>query len=161
MRLPRLIISGGQTGADRGALDAAMELQILHGGWCPRDRRTEDGRAPERYALCETSSSDYPARTRRNIEDSEGTLLVTRGTPDGGSLLTLRIAARLSRLLLHIDLNTLPLEVAVQEIREWMVLHQVNVLNVAGPCESHCAGIGEDTRLLLVAAFKQKGSRRW
>ena len=68
------IISGGQTGVDRGALDAAIELEIPHGGWCPQGRTAEDGRISDRYELRETDSPDYPVRTERNVLDSDATL---------------------------------------------------------------------------------------
>ena len=73
--LPERIVSGGQTGADRAALDWAIERGIPHGGWCPRGRRAEDGRIDRRYALRETPAHDYQQRTRWNVRDSDGTLI--------------------------------------------------------------------------------------
>ena len=68
------LISGGQTGVDRAALDVALALGLPVGGGCPKGRRAEDGRIPDRYPLVETPERNYPARTRRNIEESDGTL---------------------------------------------------------------------------------------
>ena len=78
------IISGGQTGVDCAALDVAIGLGIPHGGWCPRDRLAEDGRIPDRYQLIETEAADYPARTERNVQDADATLILCRGEPSGG-----------------------------------------------------------------------------
>ena len=74
---PRRIVSGGQTGVDRAALDVALALSLLVGGWCPKGRLAEDGTIPDRYPLRETLEPDYETRTRRNVEDTDGTL-----TPD-------------------------------------------------------------------------------
>src|SRR5436305_1193025 len=86
---PFTIFSGGQTGVDRAALDVALELGIPCSGWCPRGRRAEDGTIPPRYPLQETRSLAYPVRTRWNVRDSDGTLILTRGRPDRGTALTI------------------------------------------------------------------------
>ena len=86
------IISGGQTGVDRAALDVAIELSIPHGGWIPKDRKTEDGKLPDKYRLKEMPTSSYAERTVQNVIDSEGTLLLSRGTLAGGSELTHKTA---------------------------------------------------------------------
>ena len=151
-RLPvRRIISGGQTGADRGALDAAIELGIEHGGHCPAGRRAEDGRIPEHFRLIETESADYAVRTERNVLEADGTLLVTRGTPTGGSALTAALARKHDRALLHLDLarESDP----VEAVREWLAARAIECLNVAGPRESGCPGIAQDVRGLIVAAL--------
>src|SRR5438552_18876277 len=90
---PLVIHSGGQTGVDRAALDVALELGLPCGGWCPKGRRAEDGPIPARYPLIETSSPFYPQRTKRNVLDSDGTLILTFGCPTGGTALTIRTAA--------------------------------------------------------------------
>ena len=147
------IVSGGQTGADRGGLDAAIELGIEHGGWCPRDRRAEDGPIPERYHLRATESADYSARTERNVVDSDGTVLLTRGTPTGGSKLTAELAARRGKPLLHLDLDRLDNAAAAATLRAWLASKRIAILNVAGTRESGCPGLAEDVRRLLMLAI--------
>jgi hypothetical protein len=140
------IISGGQTGVDRAALDLALELNLPCGGWCPRGRKAEDGPIPPRYPLTETASDAYPERTRKNVRDSEGTLVLTRGAPDRGTALTIALAERLHRPYLVLDLSEPP---DGETVRTWAVAHQVQVLNVAGPRESSKPGIYEQARLFL------------
>src|SRR5690348_7622482 len=127
------IISGGQTGVDRGALDAAIELGIPHGGWCPRGRRSEDGRIPDHYLLAENDSRAYAARTERNVCDSDGTLIIARGDLVGGSKLTWRFAQLYRKPCLVIDVERQP---ALSEAQYWLVQHPIKTLNVAGPRES-------------------------
>src|SRR2546429_554237 len=97
------IISGGQTGVDRAALDVALELGLPCGGWCPRGRRAEDGPIDSRYPLRETNALAYPVRTRWNVRDSDGTLILTRGRPDRGTALTRDLAERMGKPLLTVD----------------------------------------------------------
>jgi Circularly permutated YpsA SLOG family len=147
-RLPRVekIISGGQTGVDRAALDVALAMGIDCGGWCPKGRRAEDGPIASRYPLVETASTAYSQRTKRNVRDSDGTLILSRGQPRGGTLLTQRTALELGKPCLSIDLGA---PAALAEIREWLDHNAVGVLNVAGPRESQSPGITlEATRLL-------------
>ncbi len=91
------IISGGQTGVDRAALDVGLALGLKAGGWCPQGRRAEDGVIPERYPLVETPERNDQARTRRNVEDSDGTLILNRGTLDGGTALTVTHARQIGK----------------------------------------------------------------
>jgi len=86
------IISGGQTGADRAALDFAIEVGIPHGGWVPKGRKAEDGEIPDKYSLQEMATSSYPARTEKNVIDSDGTLIISHGRLSGGSLSTKKVA---------------------------------------------------------------------
>jgi hypothetical protein len=79
------IISGGQTGADQAALDAAIKWDIPHGGWVPKGRRTESGPLSNRYQLKEMPTDSYPSRTEQNVIDSDGTLIITHGELTGGS----------------------------------------------------------------------------
>jgi hypothetical protein len=138
--LPERIVSGGQTGADRAALDWAIERGIAHGGWCPRGRRAEDGRIAPHYALRETPSHDYQQRTRWNVRDSDGTLIVSR-TPElgGGSAYTARCAERLGRHWLHVH----PGADGVSIITAFLEQHRIRALNVAGPRASTDPGIYE------------------
>jgi len=91
------IISGGQTGVDRAALDVGLALGLAVGGWCPKGRRAEDGGIPDRYPLMETPERNYQSRTRRNIEDSDGTLLLNQGKLDGGTALTVAHARQIGK----------------------------------------------------------------
>ena len=140
------IISGGQTGVDRAALDVAISLGIPHGGWCPRGRTAEDGRIPERYELVETVTADYPVRTEWNVRDSDATLIVCRGAPSGGTELTLRLAQQRGRPCLVADLDA---AVSPAAAAEWLRINGVEVLNVAGPRESQCPGIAADAAAFL------------
>ena len=145
-RLPERIVSGGQTGVDRAALDVALELGIACGGWCPRGRLAEDGRIPERYPLLETPSDEYPQRTEWNVRDSDGTLILYRGVLKGGSALTARLVERHDRPCLTLDLLAAP---DPAKIRDWIARQQIRVLNVAGPRASESAGLYEQARSLL------------
>lgn len=144
------IVSGGQTGVDRAALDVALELRLPCGGWCPKGRRAEDGPIPLRYPLAETPSEEYAQRTEWNIRDADGTLVLTRGRPSEGTGYTVQVARRLKKPVLIVDLSHVPQETAV---REWTVRLGIRVLNVAGPRESKCPGIYEQARTFLRKAF--------
>jgi hypothetical protein len=132
------IVSGGQTGVDRAALDVALELAVPCGGWCPRGRPAEDGPLDPRYPLTETPWWGYSQRTEWNVRDSGGTLVLIGGQADRGTQLTIELANRLGRPSLVLDLAEQASPAAVQE---WAERHQVRVLNVAGPRESASPGI--------------------
>jgi hypothetical protein len=126
------IVSGGQTGADQGALDAAIEYGIPHAGWVPKGRRTEKGRLPQRYHLKEATTIDYEQRTELNVIDSDGTVIFTHGNLIGGSALTQQLAKKHRRPCLHIDLNEITAYKAVVIIRSWIEVRGIKILNVAG-----------------------------
>ena len=137
LRLER-ILSGGQTGADRAALDWAIAHGVPHGGWCPRGRRAEDGPIAARYVLLETPSRDYEQRTRWNVRDSDGTLIVSRAAQlTGGSEFTARCAERLGRPWLHAH----PGADEAERLRGFLERHRIGTLNVAGPRASNDPGI--------------------
>jgi predicted Rossmann-fold nucleotide-binding protein len=96
------LISGGQTGADRAALDVAIDLGIPHGGWLPKGRKTEAGRLPAKYQLNELPTDSYPKRTEQNVIDSDGTLIVSHGPLTGGSDYTRQMAEKHGKPLMHI-----------------------------------------------------------
>lgn len=123
---------------DRAALDAAIALGIEHGGWCPQGRIAEDGVIPADYQLREAASSEYPVRTERNIVDSDGTLILFRGRLFGGTDLTRRLAVKLGKPYLLVDLVPTP---DTSSVRQWLLKNEIRVLNVAGPRESNCPGI--------------------
>jgi Circularly permutated YpsA SLOG family len=140
------IISGGQTGVDRAALDVALAMGIDCGGWCPKGRKAEDGPIPSRYPLTETDSAAYSRRTERNVRESDGTLILSRGEPRGGTLLTQRTAEELGKPCLAVDVDA---PESLAEIAIWLSGRAVRVLNVAGPRESQFPGITlAATRLL-------------
>jgi hypothetical protein len=141
------IISGGQTGVDRAALDVALELGIPCGGWCPKGGRAEDGPLPTCYPLLETPAAHYSQRTAWNVRDSDGTLVLTRGKARGGTALTVRLAAKQGKPYLRLDLdNNKPV---ADQVREWAEGHGIRILNVAGPRESEMPGIYSEARRLL------------
>jgi hypothetical protein len=132
------IVSGGQTGVDRAALDVALDLGLTCGGWCPRGRKAEDGPLPSCYPLTETPTAEYPQRTEWNVRDSDGTLVLTQGKADRGTALTIELAGRLGKPCLVLDLAALP---TAEEVLAWSAEHKVRVLNVAGPRERKSPGI--------------------
>jgi Circularly permutated YpsA SLOG family len=140
------LVSGGQTGVDRAALDVALELGLPCGGWCPRGRKAEDGRIAERYPLRETDSAEYPPRTEANVRDSDATLILKAGKMDRGTALTLRLAQGLGKPCRVFDLAENP---DPAEVLRWAEKHGVRVLNVAGPRESFQPGIYQDARAFL------------
>jgi hypothetical protein len=147
------IVSGGQTGADRGGLDAAIALGLEHGGWCPLGRLAEDGVIPPSYRLMETGDASYAGRTRQNVIDSDGTVLFTYGVPQGGSQLTAEVAAKIGKPLLHLDLAADDTADVVRLLRAWLLAHQIETLNVAGARESEAPGIGDAVRHCLATAL--------
>lgn len=146
----RRVISGGQTGVDRAALDAAMEAGLEVGGWCPAGRRAEDGRVPERYALDETPSAEPEERTAWNVRDSDGTLALFIGPLRGGTELAVQTAHRLGKPLLVVDLAR-PTEAA--EVARWIAVFGIRTLNVAGPREGESRGIHRRALPLLRGVF--------
>lgn len=132
------IVSGGQSGADRAALDWAMEHGFPHGGWCPKGRKCEDGVLPPQYQLVETPSAAYLQRTEWNVRDSDATLIFTLSeTLDGGSKRTADFAQKLGKPFLHIRPGVHP-----KYIARFLVRHSIARLNIAGKRESGAPGIG-------------------
>jgi hypothetical protein len=127
------IVSGGQSGVDRGALDAALALGCPCGGWCPEGRLAEDGPIPARYPLRELPGGGYRARTRCNVRDSDATLIVTFGTPTGGTAATLDDCRALGRPVLVIDGDAADIATAAEHLGAFLAQQHVAVLNVAGP----------------------------
>ena len=127
------IISGGQTGADQAGLDAAIKLDIPHGGWIPKGRLTENSPLPDKYQLDEMPTISYIDRTEQNVVDSDGTLIVSHGKLTGGSKLTRELAMENGQTWLHIDLNRTSQFDAAVKINTWVSDKHIEVLNVAGP----------------------------
>ena len=155
----RKVISGGQAGVDRGALEAALGLPasagISVGGWCPRGRAAEDGVIDARFPLDETPNGEPAQRTAWNVRDADATLILSQGVLTGGTALTAEIAERLEKPLLVIDLRK---PVPIAHVLSWMRRAAVRVLNIAGPRESQAPGITKDARdfvgRLLAAAVR-------
>lgn len=125
------IVSGGQTGADRAALDWAIEHNIPHGGWCPKGRKAEDGSISEHYQLQEMDTAAYLRRTEQNVIDSEGTVIFSlKPVLTGGSKRTAGFVRKHHKPLLHVHAAT---EDAGAALRSFVSRHQINILNVAGP----------------------------
>jgi len=143
------IVSGGQTGADRAALDFAIAHGIEHGGWCPLRRRAEDGPLDAKYRLVETEREGYRARTVRNVRDSDATLILNLGDLEGGSLETMRIAQRRGKPVRAVQLDATPTDAELNELREWLRANAVARLNVAGPRESKRPGVYEAACAML------------
>ena len=159
------IISGGQTGADRGGLDAAIYCDWPHGGWCPKGRKAEDGMIPTKYHLTEMSSAKYLTRTQANVIDSDATVIFTYGSLTGGSLKTATYAHHLEKPWHEVDLSRITPKNAINEIMLWLVgdeeLKDYDeyvafppplecILNVAGSRESQAPGIQETVYQLMV-----------
>jgi len=127
------ILSGGQTGADRAALDFAIKHGIPHGGWLPKGRLAEDGPLADRYELKEMPSDSYPARTEQNVIDSDGTLIISHEPLTGGSDYTREMAKKHKKPCLQIDLSRTRIHEAGATIVIWLMGNAVSALNVAGP----------------------------
>jgi len=138
------IVSGGQTGADRGGWEAAIYCSLPYGGWIPKECKSEDGLIPSKYqGLQETGSADYLARTEANVVDSDATLVFAYGTPTGGSKRTVEFAQKHKRPCLSVNLDE-PRGQVVKQVVEWLKgisKPAQGVLNVAGSRASKSPGI--------------------
>ena len=156
-----MIVSGGQTGADRAALDFAIAHGLAHGGWCPRGRLAEDGPLDQRYHLRQTPSRRYAQRTEWNVRDSDGTVVFTiAARPQGGTALTIELAERLSRPCLHLAREDDSLAIDLPSITEhatrlveFVRQHDVRRLNVAGPRASQEPDVADFVRRVLEVAL--------
>jgi hypothetical protein len=147
------IISGGQTGADRAALDFAIQHDIPYGGWVPKGRKTEDGTLPEKYHLQEMPTGQYSKRTEKNTLDSDGTLIVSHGFLTGGSALTRELAKQHKKPWVHVDLKTMTTTEAADIIQKWLRNNHIRVLNVAGARAGKDPLIYQATMDFLKAVF--------
>ncbi|HIE44197.1 MAG TPA: molybdenum cofactor carrier [Candidatus Omnitrophica bacterium] len=154
----RKIISGGQTGVDRAALDTSLAHNFPCGGWCPRGRLAEDGRILPKYPLRETASGEYEARTELNVQDSNGTLILTWGEPTGGTALTIELTCAHKKPCLIFDLKKGKGGV-IENILEWIEENHIEILNVAGPRESKVPGIYETAKSLLEELLRRIESK--
>lgn len=151
-RLLATIVSGGQTGVDRAALDAAIALDIEHGGWCPRGRIAEDGPLRDCYRLREHPSPKYSDRTKRNVQDSDATLVLYRSVLEGGTLRTIGYAQSFNKPCIKVQLTQ---PGSLQRVREWIATNRVQTLNVAGPRASKEPDIYEIALDYLIELLQQ------
>ena len=148
------IISGGQTGVDRGALDAALELGIECGGTCPAGRKAEDGVIPDKYSLTEFDSTIYSDRTRQNVVDSDATLIIHFGQLEGGTAFTRQCCLEENRPYLLIDASEGDQSLHIQQIQDFIQENSVRGLNVAGPRASRVPDAQEYIRCLLIEILR-------
>ena len=144
------IISGGQTGVDRGALDAALEAGAACGGWCPRGRKSEDGVIDKRYPLTETTSTQYVVRTKQNILDSDGTLVIYFDELEGGTARTLEFCQELKKPCYLVNAKLLSLEQAAEKTKTFIQRNSISRLNVAGPRASKEPTAGEYAKQVIL-----------
>ena len=156
--LPRQIVSGGQTGADRAALDFACLNRIPHGGWCPRGRLAVDGALSFKYQLRETESAGYRQRTKRNIQDSDATVIFNSGDLDGGTLQTQVLAEKMRKPHRLFQLDAQELELTALNLVSWLEQGKFSILNVAGPREEKRPGIYQQVMQLLEVSLKIDGN---
>jgi len=146
------IVSGGQSGVDRAALDVAEQLGILRGGWCPKGRLAEDGPISEEYPLTEAPSAMYEQRTMWNVRDADATVIVARGLPlSGGTQYTRTVAEGLHKPYLVVSLDSAP---SIAVTTAWLRRNKVVTLNVAGPRESGQPGIYQEASAFLRDLFQ-------
>jgi hypothetical protein len=155
--LVKKVISGGQTGVDRAALDFASKCGLDCGGWCPKGRLALDGRIADKYPLQETPSASYSQRTKWNVKDSDGTLIISRGVLNGGTALTNRLAKQYDKPCLIMDLDYVEMkrDAALGMLLSWLAEHSIKTLNIAGPREREKRGIYSETLGFLVEFWEE------
>ena len=127
------IVSGGQTGVDRAALDAALKNNTKCGGWCPEGRQADDGIIPPHYPVVEFDGAGYKERTRQNVIDSDGTVIIYFDTLSGGTEDTLLFCLIQKMPYLLIDAAELSPERTAARIQKFVTGNSIRTLNIAGP----------------------------
>ena len=158
----RCVISGGQTGVERAGIDAAWELRLKTGGWAPLGWVAEDGVIPEAYcgAMWGTVPGGYARRTRQNVVEADGTLILARGPINGGTLLTEREAIATGAPVMVLELFDLDapqpsVSLARERVHAWIDRNHIRTLNIAGPRESKAPGIQDQARRVLVWLLRE------
>ena len=146
------IISGGQVGADQGALDVAIKYGIPHGGWIQKGRKTQSGILPPKYHLKEMSTASFKNRVEQNVIDSHGSVIITHGTLTGGADYCFKMAQKHGRPCLHIDLNTVSEFTAASRLNAWIKENDIEVLNITGSRTSEDSNIYKDTMDIIESA---------
>ena len=149
-----MILSGGQTGADQGALDAALELKLPCGGWCPKGRRSEGKPIPAKYPVLVHSSSCYLSRTETCVKESDGALVFTYGEPTGGTKLTIDLFQKHKKPVFIIDLRSDPVHEISAKVFHWGLENKIQALNVAGPKERKHPGTQEKVKTIVLEILK-------
>ena len=147
-----VIISGGQTGVDRAALDAALAAGLPIDGWLPKGRLTEDGNLAPHYGLKEIDEVDYGLRTEKNVTESDATFILSPIPLQGGTALTRNTALRLHKPLFICALDA-EMSSAIDRTVDWMKIQEIERLNVAGPRASEAEGVYDKAFGLLKALF--------
>jgi hypothetical protein len=147
------IISGGQTGTERAALDVAIKVSIAHGGWAPAGRKTEEGELPEKYKLKEMPTSNHSKLKERNILDSDGTLIISSGDLADDLLLIKETAEKKQRPWFYIDIDIVHAFRAAAIASEWVAENEIETLNIAGPAASENPGIYRHTMKILESMY--------
>lgn len=152
------IISGGQTGVDRAALDAAIACNFEYGGWIPKGRLAEDGPIPFSYVLNETPLADSRQRTEWNVRDSDATLIISTLPLTGGTKFTETCAEKHNKPILQIDHKSVFAHSINTKIIDWLIKNDVTILNIAGPRESEDIGIYQYSLKFIFYLLKQLGN---
>jgi len=145
------IISAGETGVDRGALDFAIKSGVAHGGFCPKGRRSESGRISDKYDLIETGSHSFGSAMIKNVHHSDGTLIITRGSPTGGTGKTedIAISGDKPKYVIRLERKLDPAEFV-----QWVLANKIETVFIAGPRESKQPGIQKATVRILTNLFQ-------
>lgn len=155
------IISGGQPGVEIAALDAAVKLNIPHGGWGFKRRKTENGVLPEQYNVKAIGKPSYSERLEKNIIDAEGTVILTHGLLKIGSRIIKNLADKHKKPCLHVDLGEYPLNRAISLIRKWMINNEIGKIYFTGSKPSGAARINAEVIQIIEGICRAETEQEW